>query len=458
MPVHEQITTINPATELPIAAYDVSSSNQVEAALSAAELAAAEWRRVALTDRLELVKQLAAEIRSSVQSSAELITAEMGKPVSQARAEVEKCALGCDYYLEHAEQFLAHENIPTSASRSYVRYDPLGCVLAVMPWNFPYWQVFRFAVPTLLAGNVGLLKHASNVTGCALEIENIFERSGFPSGVFQTLVLPSRRIADLIADRRIAAVTLTGSEVAGKAVAEVAGRHLKKLVLELGGSDPFIVLDDADLDRVIPKAVQSRTMNCGQSCIAAKRFLVDNSQYDEFVERLSMQMQSLSIGDPLLEATDLGPMARDDLREELHQQVLGTVAQGGTLITGGHKPDRTGFFYEPTVLAHVRPEMTSFREELFGPVASVTRIADDNQAVQLANASQYGLGASIWTSDVERGERLAAAVDSGSVFVNDFTKSDPKVPFGGVKDSGYGRELSSFGMREFVNIKTVWID
>ncbi len=451
------IVTRNPATEEVISEYPTLSAAELDSRIDRSASAFETWKSTSIEHRAELLRRIAAEIRNSLEDSARMISIEMGKPLSEARAEVEKCATGCEFYAEHGPGFLANEEVETDASKSYVRFDPLGCVLAVMPWNFPFWQVLRFAAPTLLAGNVGLLKHASNVTGCALEIEKILHRAGVPEDVFQTLVIPSSDVASVIENRNVRAVSLTGSEAAGSAVAEVAGKHLKKLVLELGGSDPFIVLEDADLEKVIPKAVQSRTMNAGQSCIAAKRFLVVQSVYPEFVERLTEAMREIQVGDPLDASTKMGPLAREDLVEDLDQQVKKSISQGAQLMTGGKKLDRPGHFYAPTVLAGATTEMTCLKEETFGPVASVASVANADEAVRIANSSKYGLGGSIWSQDISRAEQIAAQIESGSVFINEFTKSDPKVPFGGVKDSGYGRELSVFGIREFVNTKTVWI-
>src|SRR5713101_1374978 len=382
---------------------------------------------------------------------------EMGKPVTQGEAEVEKCAWGCEYYAEHAARFLAPEPRETDAARSYVRFDPLGPVLAVMPWNFPFWQVFRFAAPALMAGNAGILKHASNVPRCALEIERVFRAAGLPEGLFGTVLVGPAAVPALIADARIRAVTLTGSDRAGSQVAEQAGRHLKKTVLELGGSDPFIVLEDADLERAATTAVEARLINSGQSCIAAKRFIVVEHVAERFLERFTSEMRARRVGDPLDPATQVGPQARLDLRENLHRQVQESVKRGARLVLGGQVPAGQGAFYPPTVLIAVEPGMPAFDQETFGPVAAVIRAKDEADAIRLANASPYGLGASVWTADVKRGERVAREIDAGSVFVNALVKSDPRLPFGGVKRSGYGRELSQYGLREFVNIKTVWL-
>ncbi|HEX9669734.1 MAG TPA: NAD-dependent succinate-semialdehyde dehydrogenase, partial [Thermoanaerobaculia bacterium] len=389
--------------------------------------------------------------------SARLITAEMGKPIAAAEAEIDKCALGCTFYAEHAEAFLASEEVLTEASHSLVRCDPLGPLLTVMPWNFPFWQVFRFAVPAVMAGNVAVLKHAANVPGSALAIEALFREAGFPEGVFTTLLVPSARVAEVIRHPAIKGVSLTGSDRAGMAVAAQAGGALKKTVLELGGSDPFLVLADADPVAAAGEAAKARALNSGQSCICAKRFLVEEPVADAFEAELVRRMEALVVGDPLDRATEVGPLAREDLLRDLHDQVQRTVAAGAVLRTGGRRLPGPGTFYAPTVLAGVQPGMAAFEEETFGPVAAVTRVRDAEEGVELANRSRYGLGASIWTADPARGEALAARIDAGSVFVNGIVKSDPRLPFGGVKASGYGRELAREGIREFVNLKTVWV-
>jgi len=382
---------------------------------------------------------------------------EMGKPLAQGEAEAEKCAWACDYYAEHAEQFLSPVSRPTDAARSYVRFDALGPVLAIMPWNFPFWQVVRFAAPALVAGNAGILKHAPTVSRCALEIEQLFREAGFPDGLFRAVLLPNEAVAPVIADPRIRAVTLTGSDRAGSQVAQQAGRHLKKTVLELGGSDPFIVLADANLEQAARTAAEARLLNSGQSCIAAKRFIVVEPVFERFLERFVAAVAARRLGDPLAAGTDVGPQARADLRANLQRQVEESVRRGAKLVLGGSVPEGPGFFYPPSVLTAVENGMPAFDEEVFGPVAAVIRVRDDADAVRVANASPYGLGAAVWTEDRERGERLAAELEVGSVFVNGLVKSDPRLPFGGVKRSGYGRELSEFGLREFVNVKSVWV-
>src|SRR3989442_4615810 len=381
---------------------------------------------------------------------------EMGKPLAQGEAEAEKCAWACDYYAEHAEQFLAPVVRPTDARTSYVRFDALGPVLAIMPWNFPFWQVFRFAAPALVAGNAGILKHAPNVPRCALEIETVFQDAGFPGGLFRAVFLSNEAAGGVIADQRVRAVTLTGSDRAGSQVAEQAGRHLKKTVLELGGSDPFILLEDADLEQAARTAAEARLLNSGQSCIAAKRFIVVEPVAERFLDAFAAAMRARRMGDPVAPDTQIGPQARHDLRANLHRQVEESVRRGARLLLGGTLPEGPGFFYAPTVLAAVEQGMPAFDEEVFGPVAAVIRVKDEAQAVRVANASRYGLGAAVWTGDSARGERLARELEVGSVFVNGLVKSGPRLPFGGIKHSGDGRELSGDGIKEFGNIKTGW--
>ena len=430
---------------------------QVEAILQDAANAAPAWRDMPVELRCKLLAQAAKVLRERRDEFAELITLEMGKLAGEARAEIKKCALACDYYAEHAAGFLADELIETDASRSLVAYQPLGTVLAVMPWNFPFWQAIRCAAPALAAGNTVLLKHASNVPQCALAIERVFEDAGFPEGVFRTLLVGSDAVENLIADPRVHAVSLTGSDRAGRAVAAHAGKHLKKAVLELGGSDPFIVLADADLDEAVVQGVKSRFQNAGQSCIAAKRFLVVDELLDDFLARFAGEVEGLLPGNPSVAGTTLAPMARHDLRDALHEQVLDALAHGATAVAGGKPLDGPGAYYAPTILSGVAPGMRAWTEEVFGPVALVTGVSDESAAIEIANASRFGLGGSVWTKDIARGERVARRLECGAAFVNGMVKSDPRLPFGGVKDSGYGRELSRHGVREFVNAKTVWI-
>ncbi|WP_122090112.1 NAD-dependent succinate-semialdehyde dehydrogenase [Halalkalicoccus subterraneus] len=450
--------SVNPATGETLETYDDHTEDDVDQALDRATEAFGEWRERPMDERQVLLSRAAEVLRENQEEYARLMTEEMGKPITGARAEIEKCAWVCDFYAERADEFLADEVLGSEPeSRSLVSYEPLGSVLAVMPWNFPFWQVFRFAAPHLTAGNVGLLKHASNVPGCAKAIEEVFEEAGYPEGVFTSLLVGSDAIEDVIRDDRLAAVTLTGSEGAGRAVAETAGSEIKKSVLELGGSDPFVVLDDADVEAAAETGAQARTINSGQSCIAAKRFIVHEAVYDEFVERFTEEMESLSMGDPMDEDTDLGPQAREDLVEDVHDQVERSVEAGAQLRTGGERPDEDGNFYPPTVLTEVPRDAAAATEEVFGPAAAVFQVESEDEAIEVANDTDFGLGASLWTEDLDRGERLARRVEAGCVFVNELVKSDPRIPFGGVKNSGYGRELAEKGIHEFVNEKSVWV-
>ncbi|MEX0900698.1 MAG: NAD-dependent succinate-semialdehyde dehydrogenase [Gammaproteobacteria bacterium] len=439
--------SINPATGVECARFDALDDAGVERALAQAALAAQKWAATPVADRLTLLGSAAALLDERRDALAELMTVEMGKRPDEARAEIEKCALACRFYVEHTTAWLADDGVVSDATRSYIARQPLGPVLAIMPWNFPFWQVFRFAAPALASGNVGLLKHASNVPQCSLAIERLFRDAGAPPGVFQALLVGSDRVERLIADARVRAITLTGSEGAGRAVAAQAGAHLKKCVLELGGSDPFIVLDDADLDAASATAVTARFQNAGQSCIAAKRFIVHDTVHDAFADRFAERIRSL----------DLAPVARRDLRDDLHDQVQRSLAAGARCVAGGKPVPGPGAFYEPTLLADVRPGMPAADEELFGPVAALIRVRDDNDALRTANGSRYGLGGSVWTRDIARGERMARELECGLAFVNGMVKSDPRLPFGGVKASGYGRELSREGLYEFLNVKSVWI-
>lgn len=449
---------INPATGEAINDYPEHSADEVQARLQAAGAAFVDWRKSAMSDRAKHLHGVASGLRARQAELALLMTREMGKPIGQSEAEVEKCALACDFLADNAAEFLAPEKIETEASKSYVRFDPLGPVLAIMPWNFPFWQVIRAAAPAIMAGNVVVLKHAPNVPGCAVTIEHIFAAAGFPAGVFTNLLIASNQAAEgLIAHPLIRGVTLTGSERAGMAVAQSAGKVLKKTVLELGGSDPFIVLKDVDLAAVAAQAAAARCINNGQSCIAAKRFIVEEPIAEKFEMALAATMAQMSVGDPADPATKVGPLARQDLRDHLHQQVESSIRQGAKLLTGGNVIPGPGFFYQPTVLTNVRPGMPAFDEETFGPVAAVTRAKDPEDAVALANFSRYGLGASLWTNDAALAERLAGEIEAGCVFVNAAVKSDPRLPFGGIKQSGWGRELARDGVREFTNIKSVWL-
>ncbi len=451
------LVSINPATGEVIQRYDELSDAALDARLDRAAAAFARHRRSAFAARADRMHRAADLLENRAETWGRIMTLEMGKPIGQARAEAEKCAWVCRYYAEHAEAFLQDEVVGTDAARSYVAYQPLGPVLAVMPWNFPLWQVFRFAAPALMAGNVGLLKHAANVTGCALAIEQILREAGFDGNEFQTLLVSSKAVAGIIEDPRVKAATLTGSEGAGRAVGGQAGKQIKPSVLELGGSDPFIVLADADLDRAAEIGVQARMQNNGQSCIAAKRFIVEAPVAEAYIDRFVARAEAQAVGDPMDEATDLGPIARADLREEIHDQVRRALDGGATLRTGGRKLDGVGFFYAPTVLVDVAPGSVAFEEEIFGPVASMIVARDADHAVELANATSFGLGGAVFTEDRAKGEQVALRLEVGCAFVNGMVKSDPRLPFGGVKASGYGRELSHHGLREFVNVKTVWI-
>ena len=451
------IQSVNPATGELLESFTPASPGQLDRLVGKAQAAFVRWRTVPFAERAARMREAARLLRNGMAQHALNMTLEMGKPIVQAEAEIEKCALCCDYYADHAESFLAVEPRATDASKSYVRFDPLGAVLAVMPWNFPYWQVFRFAAPALMAGNAAILKHASNVPRCALAIEKVFARAGFPEGLFATALIESGSVARLIWDPRIAAVTLTGSEPAGVAVAGQAGRDLKKTVLELGGSDPFVILADADLGAAAKAAADARLVNSGQSCIAAKRFIAVDTVADRFLDLFVDELRSRRMGDPLARETQVGPQARSDLRDLLHRQVEESVKAGAKCLLGGEIPRGKGAFYPPTVLAEVDKGMPAFDEETFGPVAAFVRAEDENDAIRLANDSAFGLGASLWTRDRGRAEHLAEQIEAGAVFVNGIVKSDPRMPFGGIKRSGYGRELSEYGIREFVNIKSVWI-
>ena len=452
------LSSINPTTGSLIREYAEASPKDVASALAAASRAFDAWRRTSFAERAAVLRRAGALLRERRDGLARLMALEMGKPVAQGRAETEKCAWVCDHYAEHAEALLAPEEVATDASRSYVAFEPLGPVLAVMPWNFPLWQVFRFAAPALMAGNVGLLKHASNVSGCALAIEEVLHDAGVARDAFRSLLVGSARVGALIAAPEVVAVTLTGSTPAGRAVAAKAGACLKKTVLELGGSDPYVILEDADLERAAETCAAARLVNGGQSCIAAKRFVVVETVLERFTGLLIERMRARRVGDPVEEGVDVGPQARRDLRDELHRQVETSVAQGARLLLGCRVPDGPGAFYPPSVLTDVEPGMPAFDEELFGPVAAVVAARDEKDAIRLANHTVFGLGAAVFTRDLERGERIARhELAAGSSFVNAFVRSDPRLPFGGIKESGYGRELGPFGIREFVNVKTVYV-
>lgn len=452
------LESINPTNGALIQSYQEHTPQEVEHALIEANNAVAHWRRISFTERAKPLRAAAEILRTRKEEYGTLMALEMGKPLAQGIAEAEKCAWVCDYYAENAERFLSPDVIPTDATKSFVTFQPLGILLAVMPWNFPFWQVFRAAAPALMAGNGVVLKHASNVSGCALEIERVFRDAGVPGGLFKTFLLKSHRVNALIEHPLVKAVTITGSTAAGKAVAAKAGEMLKKSVLELGGSDAYVVLADAKLDEAVATCVASRLINNGQSCIAAKRFIVVEPLLHRFEEMFVEKMKAQKVGNPLDVSVNVGPMARHDLRDELHEQVRRSVEGGATLLCGGQVPDDKGAFYPPTVLTNVKKGMPAYDEELFGPVAAIIAAQDEAVAIRLANDSVFGLGAAVFTSDGKRGERIAAEeLEAGACFVNAFVKSDPRLPFGGIKESGYGRELSAFGIREFVNVKTVWV-
>lgn len=452
-------TSVNPATGEDIQSYPGATADVARAAIRGAGRRWESWRRTSFQERAAPLRTLAELLRSGADDHARLMAEEMGKPLAQGRSEAEKCAWVCDYYADHGEAFLADEPVSTDASRSYVAYRPLGPVLAVMPWNFPYWQVVRFAAPTIMAGNVVMLKHASNVPGCALRLEALFREAGFPEGVFQTLLMDRKQTTRVIRHRGIRAVTLTGSVAAGRSVAKEAGSKLKKSVLELGGSDPYLILEDADIEAAARACAHSRLLNAGQSCIAAKRFVVVDVVRGAFEEALVRHMSGARMGDPLDGDVDVGPQAREDLRNDVHQQVTRSMEKGARCLLGGKVPEGPGFFYPPTVLTDVRRGMPAYNEEVFGPVAAILPVRDRQGAIRVANDSVFGLGAAVFTRDVAEGERLAREeLEAGSCFVNTFVRSDPRLPFGGIRDSGYGRELGRHGIREFVNTKTVYVE
>jgi succinate-semialdehyde dehydrogenase/glutarate-semialdehyde dehydrogenase len=451
------IASVNPTTGETIATYDELTAEATADAIEQAHDTWQTWRATPFAARARLMKKAAAILRERKSNLATLMATEMGKPVKQGIAEAEKCAWVCDYYADMAELQLAPEAIKTEGTKSYVAFEPLGVVLAIMPWNFPLWQVYRFAAPALMAGNVGVLKHASNVPGCAVAIQEIFTQAGFPHGAFRSLLIGSRQVPAVIKHPLVRAVTLTGSTPAGKDVAAKAGAALKKTVLELGGSDAYVVLEDADLDHAVQMCVSSRLINSGQSCIAAKRFIVVEPVLAAFTDKFVALMKTKTVGDPLVEGTDVGPQARHDLRDDLHNQVVTSLERGARLLLGGEIPPGKGAFYPPTVLTDVRPGMPAYDEELFGPVAAIIAAKGEEDAIRIANDSIFGLGAAVFTSDVNRGERVARKFEAGATFVNSFVASDPRLPFGGIKESGYGRELGSYGIKEFVNTKTVYV-
>ena len=451
------IASINPATGEKLKEFAAFDDAEIEKRLKRAEEAFAHHRREPFAKRAQLMMAAASLLEQEKDRLARTMTLEMGKLFRAAQEEIAKCIRGCRFYAENGERFLEDEAAQTDAARSYVRYEPLGPVLAIMPWNFPFWQVFRFAAPALLAGNVGLLKHAANVPQCALAIEEIFCRAGFDEGIFQTLLIEAQQVEKVIVDPRVQAITLTGSEKAGSAVASTAARHIKKSVLELGGSDPFIVMPSSDLESTVRTAIKARTINNGQSCIAAKRFLVADEVYDEFLRQFVERMRALKIGDPFDETTEIGPLATEHILQGVHEQVQKSIAAGAKLLTGGNRIHGPGFFYEPTVLVDVPSDSPAYREEIFGPVASFFRVRDAADAIEIANDTSFGLGASAWTNDRAEQELFASELETGMVFINAMVASDPRLPFGGVKSSGFGRELGVAGIREFTNAKTIWI-
>ncbi|MCL4125533.1 UNVERIFIED_CONTAM: hypothetical protein GTU68_000201 [Idotea baltica] len=454
----KKATSINPATEKEIASYTRITPKKAKEIVAKANKTYQSWKKKTFAERSKLMNKLADIFEENKEEYAQLATQEMGKTIKQSRSEIEKCAKICRYYADNITDLLADETIKTEAKKSYVTYQPLGVVLAVMPWNFPFYQVIRFAVPAVMSGNTGVLKHASNVQGCAFALEDAFAKAGFPKGIFSNLNVETDAIKEIIEDKNIIGVTLTGSEPAGRSVAKIAGENLKKTVLELGGSDAYIILEDADLEKATDLATFGRLQNNGQTCIAAKRFIVLEAIYDEFLKMFTQKMSEAKMGKPTDEETYYGPLARVDLRDELHKQVEKTIKEGGKLILGGKIPKQKGAYYPATILADLKPSMTAFNEELFGPVASVIKAKDENEAIELANNSTFGLGSGVLTGNSERGEKIALQLQAGNSFVNKLVASDPRLPFGGIKNSGYGRELSDFGVKEFVNTKTIWVD
>lgn len=452
------IETINPATGEVVKTFTPHTSEEVNQKIEAAEEAFQSWRHTSFEERATYMNRQAEILENEAEKYGRIISLEMGKPLKEAIGEVKKCALACRYYAENAAEFLADEEVETKANRSLIAFEPLGVVLAIMPWNFPFWQAYRFLAPALMAGNVGLLKHASNVPQCALAMEEIVRKAGFPDNVFQTLLIGSKEVNAVIEHPHVKAVTLTGSEGAGAKVAEKAGQEIKKTVLELGGSDAFIVLEDADLDKAAETAVKSRMVNGGQSCIAAKRFIVVESIAEQFLQKFREKMQSLKTGDPLKDEIDYGPLARVDLAEDLEKQVQRSVEQGAEVVLDGGRESKESAYFKPMILKNVKPGMPAYEEEMFGPVAAVMVVKDEEEAIQVANDSRFGLGGAVWTQDKERGLRVARRVETGAMFVNAMVSSSPEMPFGGIKKSGYGRELSYLGIREFVNQKSIWVE
>ncbi len=451
------IQSINPSTNKIEKTFEEYSLESVFSIIEYVDNAYKIWQQTSFDERRLLMKRAAEVLKSNKAEYAKIAVLEMGKPITQAISEIEKCAWVCEYFAENAEEFLKKEFIQTDASESYIQFDPLGIIFAIMPWNFPYWQVFRFAAPALMAGNACILKHASNVPMCALAIEEIFIKAQFPENLFRTVLINSSEIVEIINHPKVRAVTLTGSEYAGRQVAKDSGKLLKKSVLELGGSDPFIVLDDADVDLAVKVGVNARLINNGQSCIAAKRFIITEKIYDEFEKKFVEEMSKIKVGNPMQEDTQLGPIAREDLLNELQYQVKQSVDCGAVILCGGNRINDEGLFFEPTVLANIKKGMPAYEEEIFGPVASLIKVKSENEAIEIANDTKFGLGASLWTKNLEKAKKLSTKIEAGSVFINGMVKSDPRLPFGGIKNSGYGRELSHYGIKEFVNIKTVWI-
>ena len=450
------LISINPANNKKINSYEEISKDSINQIIDSSFYTFLEWRNKSFSYRAKKMRHLAELLKQKKDLLGLLMTKEMGKPIKQSIAEAEKCAWVCEYYADNAEKFLSQKEIPTGSTKSFISFQPIGIVLAIMPWNFPFWQVFRFASPALMAGNVGILKHASNVQGCAIEIEKLFLEAGFPKFAFSNLVIGSKKVSNVIKNSKISAVTLTGSTPAGKSVASLAGSLLKKTVLELGGNDPYVILEDADLDNAVKSCIAGRMLNAGQSCIAAKRFIVVQSSLKEFIDKVHNEIKKMKMGDPINPDINIGPMVNNIARDELHQQVLISIEKGAKLLFGGKIPQLDGAFYPPTLLVDVEPGMPAFDDELFGPVAVVISAKDQSHAIELANKTNFGLGAAIFTRDLDKGENIATKeLEAGSCFVNDFVKSDPRLPFGGIKESGYGRELSEFGIQEFVNIKSV---